>query len=1574
MAMSRSRRLLSAFPREMLNELENPKFKESLLKHMKMDVPRQLLLTIVAVADDMEANSSATARSTSRDVMEWFCHFQDMMYLLEEVLHKFRSGEAAGADAKPELDLIFRRFEIIARQKHLLFQTAEQEEEQGEQPQTSHQKLTLDIYCKENDEMVQFLLSDDRANGSTGVSVIAIVGMNGTGKTRLADLVYHDERVKSSFNLRGWIQFPKELDAESLAKITLDSFNEDFHYDDSLTELTRRLNKCLQRPKKVLLVLDDVEDLPHWETLRPCFAGAACGSAVILTTSRGDVAIKMRSDYVLSIEDSPSLSLQHDFGERESLGLARKFESGKLSLVADENEASSILSDPFLTLNPWSLNNLVSLKLTGARKKDLPNGIGELRRLEHIDLSFSDICTLPDSISALSHLQTLKLSFCCYLHRLPSTLANLVGLRKLDLRGTKLEDMSLKLASLRNLETLHGFSVNSGSNLAELANASNIQTLSITDLQNIADANSASKARLKEKSRLESLTLRWNQLRFAGCGEALEYLQPPTQLKMLNILGCPERSFPGWLGDVSFWTLGTLHIRDCRNWPYLPPLGQLPSLEELYIQGCDNVRSVGNEFYGQCSLHVPFKSLKILWFVDMPSWKEWILLDDESLQFPCLCELYLIQCPQLLQDLPKCLPSLKKLEIFQCDRLVSPPPKIPHQVHELMEQKEEQEQGCTEILATSVTQVTSESSSHHATIIMPPVANGKNDELVSDDDGGMVDFESSFEIVKIADASELCNLTSRIKSLRIEGCQFLESLPDEFLKDCSNIRELFFIDCYSLKNFSDVLHPSSLRTIYIHKCPNLDFLIPLGTHKKFAFLEYLCISSSCESLASISINLFPRLRTLYIKDSPKLESFSIAKELRDRNLKLESLEIRDCPNLISFPETGLPTPYLKSISISNCRRLKSLPNHLANLTSLQSLLIDKCPELESFPEGGLPSSLSLLSITFSDKLAPQKEWKLDTLPSLTHFEIESGCIGMKSFPNKDFLPRNLKSLRLSKLSSLRILNGTGFQHLTALETLEINCCHGLYSLPEGMPSSLTRLCIKESPILSHKLLHRAGAEWSKIAHIPNLQIDEVKKEGEIPEQKQKFGEKRFVTRSTYLEGGKGILDGESLKSQKLDQRRKRMPMVSDVSYESDWSKIAHTSNLQIGDGIKEGSIELEASLKGESVNKDEKSFTSQQWDLSLVTKKRMPPTLKGFYDLQPDDEVVKKGGGGRGRDHDPGRLDDTWTSSMEAEVQTVHGISKNPFSHITSKGKDRDLEDFTLQKLLELTENFSEDKMIGRGGFGSVYHATLQDGKEVAIKRAEISPNYEDEKEYGFVNELQIHSRLHHNNLVGLLGFCRDANERILVYEYMNNGSLHDHLHSHQTSSVLMSWPARIKVALDAARGIEYLHHYAVPPIIHRDIKSSNILLDSKWTGKLCDFGISLKGPEDEDTHLSVEIAGTPGYLDPEYYITQRLTTKSDVYSFGIVLLEILTGCKVIHKDDNGEHRHLASFAVPYIDQDEIFKVLDPRMPPPKAAEEYVGYLAAECARAAPRDRPTMAEVVIHLERALAACLAVPAI
>ncbi|KAI3464372.1 hypothetical protein Pfo_021035 [Paulownia fortunei] len=356
------------------------------------------------------------------------------------------------------------------------------------------------------------------------------------------------------------------------------------------------------------------------------------------------------------------------------------------------------------------------------------------------------------------------------------------------------------------------------------------------------------------------------------------------------------------------------------------------------------------------------------------------------------------------------------------------------------------------------------------------------------------------------------------------------------------------------------------------------------------------------------------------------------------------------------------------------------------------------------------------------------------------------------------------------------------------------------------------------------------------------------------------------------------------------------------------------------------------------------------------------------------------------RIHDSGRLEEgsPQQSGQAAQPQPTPPVLEKKLSHLISMGNGGHLEEFSLEVLLTATENFSEEHKIGTGSFGSVYHATLDDGRQVAIKRAETSASSsyagatkrgQEDKDLAFLNELEFLSRLNHKNLVRLLGYCEDYNERVLVYEYMENGTLFDHLHK-LPSSPLMSWATRIKVALDAARGIEYLHEYAVPPVIHRDIKSSNILLDATWTAKVSDFGLSLMGPQDDESHLSLRAAGTMGYMDPEYYRLQLLTTKSDVYSFGIVLLELLSGCKAIHKNENGVPRNVVDYVVPYIIQDEIHRVLDLRVPPPTPFEieavAYVGYLAADCVTLEGRDRPTMSEVVNSLDRALEACLAPP--
>ncbi|KAI4306463.1 hypothetical protein L6164_029738 [Bauhinia variegata] len=312
----------------------------------------------------------------------------------------------------------------------------------------------------------------------------------------------------------------------------------------------------------------------------------------------------------------------------------------------------------------------------------------------------------------------------------------------------------------------------------------------------------------------------------------------------------------------------------------------------------------------------------------------------------------------------------------------------------------------------------------------------------------------------------------------------------------------------------------------------------------------------------------------------------------------------------------------------------------------------------------------------------------------------------------------------------------------------------------------------------------------------------------------------------------------------------------------------------------------------------------------------------------------------------------------------------------STKHPDR-AEEFTLAELVTVTNNFSMENKIGAGSYGVVYRGKLADGREVAIKRGETGSKLKkfQEKESAFESELAFLSRLHHKHLVRLVGFCEEKDERLLVYEYMKHGALYDHLHGkhnvEKSSGVLNSWPMRIKIALDASRGIDYLHSYAVPPIIHRDIKSSNILIDATWTARVSDFGLSLMGPESEHDYRPTKAVGTVGYIDPEYYGLNVLTAKSDVYGLGIVLLELLTGKRAIYKDDEngGSPVSVVDFAVPAILRGEMVRVLDPRVGPPASNEaeavELVAYTAVRCVNFEGKERPTMADIVSNLERAL---------
>ncbi|KAK9053440.1 hypothetical protein SSX86_030074 [Deinandra increscens subsp. villosa] len=255
------------------------------------------------------------------------------------------------------------------------------------------------------------------------------------------------------------------------------------------------------------------------------------------------------------------------------------------------------------------------------------------------------------------------------------------------------------------------------------------------------------------------------------------------------------------------------------------------------------------------------------------------------------------------------------------------------------------------------------------------------------------------------------------------------------------------------------------------------------------------------------------------------------------------------------------------------------------------------------------------------------------------------------------------------------------------------------------------------------------------------------------------------------------------------------------------------------------------------------------------------------------------------------------SKELEGHDMTTDKTSMETVSHPTKKFQEAPSSMFTkfsYRKTKKATNNFST--VIGQGGFGTVYRAQLNDGSVVAVKRMDkVSAQAVEE----FCREIELLARLHHRHLVALKGFCIEKHERFLMYEYMANGSLKDHLHTPDVPR--LSWQTRIQIATDVANALEYLHFYCDPPLCHRDIKSSNILLDENVVGKVADFGLAYASKDGSIRFepVNTEIRGTPGYMDPEYVVTQELTEKSDIYSYGVVLLELITSKRAIQDNKN---------------------------------------------------------------------------
>ncbi|KAF3454404.1 hypothetical protein FNV43_RR04851 [Rhamnella rubrinervis] len=289
----------------------------------------------------------------------------------------------------------------------------------------------------------------------------------------------------------------------------------------------------------------------------------------------------------------------------------------------------------------------------------------------------------------------------------------------------------------------------------------------------------------------------------------------------------------------------------------------------------------------------------------------------------------------------------------------------------------------------------------------------------------------------------------------------------------------------------------------------------------------------------------------------------------------------------------------------------------------------------------------------------------------------------------------------------------------------------------------------------------------------------------------------------------------------------------------------------------------------------------------------------------------------------------------------------------------------TFEEIRKATNNFSRENIIGLGGYGNVYKGILPDGSEVAFKRFKNSSATADGS---FAHEVEIIASIRHVNLVTLRGYSTETeppvmNQRIIVSELVRNGSLYDHLFGPEAEKNKLSWPIRQKIALGVARGLAYLHYGVQPGIIHRDVKPSNILLDEAFEPKLVDFGLAKFAPEGH-THLSTRVAGTLGYVAPEYALYGQLSEKSDVYSFGVVLLELLSGKKAVIEFDGVTTLLLTDWARSLVRDGRVLDIIDKSMPKlglPEEMEQCV-LAAVVSSHPVPQARPTMDQIVNILE------------
>ncbi|XP_060169439.1 putative disease resistance RPP13-like protein 1 [Lycium barbarum] len=837
-----------------------------------------------------------------------------------------------------------------------------------------------------------------------------------------------------------------------------------------------------------------------------------------------DVAQIASSKGCIRLEDNEG---SHVLGKSRHLSYSMGFdgEFEKLKPLCNLEQLRTLLpinihpSNPFFNLmGPHSsmskrvlhnilptLRSLRALSLSRYNNRELPNVLFiKLKLLRYLDLSWTVIRKLPDSICALYNLETLLLSHCSCLKELPPQMERLINLRHLDISCTSRLKMPLHLSKLKSLHMLVGAKCciggSSGSKIENLGTLHNLYgSLSILELENVVDRTEALKAKMREKEHVDMLSLEWSEINAADSQiekAILEKLHPHTNIKKLQIAGYRGTNFPYWLADHSFLKLVEFSLSNCKDCYSLPPLGQLPSLKFLAIREMHQITDVTEEFYGSSSSKKPFNSLEKLEFAKMWNWKQWHVLGKG--EFPLLRELSIDYCPMLIGKLPDNLCSLTTLRISKCPELnLETPIQLSSQLL-----------GMKQIVHLNIEDCQSLTS-------LPISILSNTLKTIGIYNCGKLKLEASVgEMISIGN----CNMF--LERLSLCGCDSIDDISHEWVP---RARHLWVTNFHSLKR---LLIPTGTETLNIGKCENFKRLTVACETQMTSLYIYEC--EKVKWLPERMQELLPSLKRLNLHDCPEIESFPEG----GLPFNLEVLVIYHCKKLVNgrkewrlqrlpclrelqiFHDGSdeeilvgenweLPCS-IRRLIISNLKTLSS--QVLKSLTSLEFLDTSNLPQIQSLLEEGLPSSLSELILHKHDELHSLPMEGLLRLTSLQCLQIWY-CPNLQSIP-KSALPSSLFELTIwdcpnlqsipesalpSSLSMLTITNCPNLQSIpestlpSSLSELDIYNCPNLQSLPvKGMPSSLSKLSISRCPLLKPLLEFDKGEYWPNIAHIPTI--------------------------------------------------------------------------------------------------------------------------------------------------------------------------------------------------------------------------------------------------------------------------------------------------------------------------------------------------------------------------------------------------------------------------------------------------------------------------------------------------------